>query len=68
VIDEDCRNDGNGKKDEVDEEFYCYLLFDERNESEENSPESAEEDAEDSLGEKKNVVIDGTAVVPKGVP
>jgi hypothetical protein len=35
VIDEEGRNECNWKKDEVDEEFYCHILFDERSKEDE---------------------------------
>jgi hypothetical protein len=68
VIDEDSRNDCNGKKDEVDEEFYCHILFNEQGKREEDVPESAEGDKEEALVEQKHVVIDDATVVSEGKP
>jgi hypothetical protein len=67
-IDEDGRNDCNRKKDEVDKEFYCHVLFDGRSKVYEGIPESAGDEIEEAVKAEKEVVINNATVIPESGP
>jgi hypothetical protein len=68
MIDDDGRNDGYRKKDEVDEEFHCHILFNEPNERHDGIADEAKNAVEESLRSKEKDMIENAAVVPKGAP
>ena len=68
MIDDDGGNDWYRKKDEVDEEFHCHILFNEPNERHEGIADEAKNAVEESLCSNEKDMIDDAAVVPKGAP
>jgi hypothetical protein len=68
MINNDGWNDGDRKEEEVDEEFYSDVPFDEESKGHESIPKCTKEEAEYSLREEKYVVINSGTVIPNRGP
>jgi hypothetical protein len=68
VIDDDGRNNSYMKINEIDEEFYCHVLFDEPNERQECIADEAKESVEELLHSQEKDMINDAVVEPKRTP